>query len=162
SFFDVYVDLTPPGIAGLTPVAPAVRSTPVGSIDVVFSEPVNPATFDFHDLRLTRDGAPVPLDGGGTITPVLIDPAAAQAASRIGGLAGLTAGAGAYVLTVDGSGVEDFAGNAGTTSAADSWVNNQPPQVAPPSRSQQLFEGTSAVIDLGSFTDPGGGSSPWT
>ena len=69
---------------------------------------------DAADLALTRDGRPVALPAGVTVT------ALDATTFRIGGLEAVTDMPGAYVLTVDAAGVEDLAGNAGVASPGQS------------------------------------------
>ena len=114
----LHTDSTPPMILDVVDVVPDPRSIPVSSVDVVFSEPIDLSTFDTSDMTLTRDGAPVML--GPAVTVALVS----GATYRISGLAGFTQGAGDYVLTVNGSGIRDAAGNAGTGSASDMFHVN--------------------------------------
>src|SRR6201999_4021970 len=47
---------TQPKITALEQLATNPRNIVVQSLNVTFSGPINPATFDYHDLTLTRDG----------------------------------------------------------------------------------------------------------
>ena len=112
------LDTTPPTITSLQSVSPNPRGDAVSSLSVTFSEPIDAATFDYHDLALTREGGTTNLiTNGVTITPV----AGTTATFLIGGLAPLTAAAGSYVLTVDATGVDDLSANAGVGTQSDSW-----------------------------------------
>ena len=105
-----------PLAADVADVSPDPRTAPVDAVTLSFDRPVS--GFDLADLRLTRDGAAVPLgaapltsaDGGRTWT--------------LGGLGGLTRAAGAYGLRVvaAGSGIQDASGNPLAADAADGWV----------------------------------------
>ncbi|MFM7077457.1 MAG: Ig-like domain-containing protein, partial [Planctomycetaceae bacterium] len=119
-YFDVWYDRVTPVILGLGPVTPAVRDAVVPSVDVTFSEPIDPATFDWHDVVLTRDG------GANLATDAITVSAVPGAATtwRIGGLDALTALDGAYTLAVDACGVADAAGNAGTGTGSVGWTMN--------------------------------------
>jgi hypothetical protein len=61
---------SPLGVTSLTGVAPNPRNTPVWTVDVTFSEPVNLATFTPSDLSLTDNGGPNLVSGAVTISLV--------------------------------------------------------------------------------------------
>ena len=86
---------------------PALRNTPVQTVDVVLSEPIEPASFDDQALSLTSNGGPNLITSGVTVTE--IDPTTYQ----IGGLGPLTAADGNYDLTVSAGGLVDGSGNSG-------------------------------------------------
>ncbi len=126
-FLDVFIDLTVPS-AVFSTVSPDPRSTPVDSVDVTFSEPINEATFDRSDFTLTRDGGPNLIGSGVSILYLTGN------SYRLGGLTGLTDQPGAYELTFNAAGVEDTAGNAGVGSVLETWLRvgpNTPPVIAP-------------------------------
>ena len=110
------LDSTRPSVLSLGPVEPDPRRTPVQTVDVTFSEPIDPATFDFSDITLTYGGNAVPLTNTVNVVPV------SGAIYRIGGLAGFTSAMGTYTITVAGTGVRDPAGNAGTGGASDTFT----------------------------------------
>jgi len=56
-----------PVIVLLESVSPDPRNTPVSTLDVVFSQPVDPATFDATDVTLVRNGG-ANLSGALTVT----------------------------------------------------------------------------------------------
>ncbi|MGQ0633721.1 MAG: hypothetical protein ACT4QC_03850, partial [Planctomycetaceae bacterium] len=60
--------LLSPTVISVSAVSPDPRNTPVDAIDVTFSEPIDPATFDLSDLTLTRNGSANLLNSGVTIT----------------------------------------------------------------------------------------------
>jgi hypothetical protein len=103
-------------IVSVGKVAPDPRNTPVTTVDVVFSKAINPATFDYHDLALMRDGGPNLAASG--VTVVQLSPTT----FRIGALATLSATDGAYTLTVNGTTIQDTDGNAGISTLSDSWT----------------------------------------
>ena len=115
AFFDVFVDLTPPTVTSLSAVSPSLRTSPVDSVDVTLSEAIDPNSFTWQDVQLTRDGAVVDLSDAVTITQLN------DTSFRIGGLTAFTGDLGAYTLTILGSTISDRAGNAGTGSQADAW-----------------------------------------
>jgi hypothetical protein len=128
SRFDAWVmDLTGPRVTDVIDVAPDPRSgagKAVSGVDVVFNEPINLATFDFNNLTLTRDDGSNLIDASVTVSLV------SGSTYRINNLAPLTGLGGNHVLTVDGSGVRDLAGNLGTASVAiDRWLANDPPVI---------------------------------
>jgi VCBS repeat-containing protein len=109
------VDRTAP-TADVVDVTPDPRRTPVGSITIVFSEPV--VGFDRADLRLARNGGANLLTAAQTLTTV------DGRTWTLGNLAGLTAAPGQYVLTVSaaGSGIADAAGNPLAANASDLFL----------------------------------------
>ena len=115
------VDTTAPTVAAVGPVT-SPRRSPVDTVDVTFSEAVTPASVTTAALGLTRDGAAVALSGV-TVTQVN------ATTFRVNGLTGPTTAPGSYVLTVNGAGVTDLAGNAGTGSATASFVVQTPAAV---------------------------------
>jgi len=96
--------------ARFLPVEPNPRRDPVESIDLEFSEPIDPASLELADLSLTRNGSDVPLNGGLTITEV---PAAASPTFRISGLENVTMFRGDYVLSLDFAEVSGETGGTG-------------------------------------------------
>jgi hypothetical protein len=105
-----------PVVLDVVDVTPDPRNSAVASVDVVFDVPVNLATLTSADFTLTRDGGANLLTGGETVALV------SGSTYRISGLAGLTAAAGAYQLTLTGTSVQDTLGTAGTGSASDTWT----------------------------------------
>jgi len=89
---------------------------PVASLDITFSEPVDPASLSTAAMALRRDGGADLLAGVATLTQL------APAVFRLGGLAALTAAGGAYRLEVVLDGVTDLAGNPGSGTAVLSWT----------------------------------------
>jgi len=95
---------------------PAQRTTPVDSIDVVFSRAIDLYSFDAADLTLSRDGDVVAINGVLTVTPL------GGSTYRISGLASTTTAVGEYTLTVASDGLLDTAGTPGASgSASTSW-----------------------------------------
>lgn len=104
------------------------RTDPVQSVDVTFSEAIDPTTFTTDDLTLTRDGVAVPLS-----SPPITFTSSDNTTFTIGGLASATTAFGSYVLTVSAVGVKDPAGNSGSGSQSVSFTvesANAPPKVA--------------------------------
>jgi len=117
------MDITAP-TAQMSAVSPAVRTTPVSEIEVVFSETV--VGVDIADFRLARNNMPISL------------PAAALRQAGDGrfiiDLASLSAAEGEYVFSFEseGAGIADMAGNAWVGRAWTSWrmtAANSPPVV---------------------------------
>ncbi|HEX3147588.1 MAG TPA: ELWxxDGT repeat protein [Gemmataceae bacterium] len=109
------MDMTPPSVVSIAAVNPNPTNTAIDAIDINFSEPIDPATVGAADFGLTRDGNAVAL-GAVTVMPL------GGSSYRISGLAAATGGDGAYFMTVNGSAIDDLAGNAGTDSASTGWV----------------------------------------
>ena len=147
-------------------VAPDPRNSAVGQLTIVFSKPIS--GLDLSELSLTRNGGGNLLTGSQSLT------SANNVTWTLGGLSGLTAGSGAYMLTLTaaGSGIVDGVGNPLAANASDTWTTNaQPPtvdivDVAPPTRgtrrSGSLRSSREAIsgLDLGdlSLTRNGGGN----
>lgn len=108
-------DTYAPSVEDIGSVTPSPRNTPVDSVVVRFSEALDPASFTEADLRLTRDGQPVALQG------VSLSSSNNRVFS-IGGLSALTTAVGAYELTVDARGVQDASGNAGVNEMSVDFV----------------------------------------
>jgi len=119
-YFDVFYDGIAPLVTGVGPVSPATRTTAVPSVDVTFSELIDPATFTWQDVSLTLDGGSNLATSGITIAAV----AGLPNTYRISGLSGLTTADGAYRLAVNGAGIADPAGNGGSNSRAVEWLMN--------------------------------------
>jgi hypothetical protein len=114
SFFDVFIDITAPGVVDVASVSPSPRTTPVATLDVTLDEIVN--GFDWQDVSLTRNGSAVVLDNSVSVTLL------SGKTYRIGGLTAFTGAEGDYVLTVSAVGLTDRAGNAGFGSDSSSWT----------------------------------------
>jgi Bacterial Ig-like domain/FG-GAP-like repeat/Bacterial Ig domain len=112
----VVVDTVGPQVDNVVDVSPDPRVTSVSTVDITFSERIDPTTFTFADVSLTRDGNPV------TLSTVVTTAWVSGTTFRIGGLDSFTAPAGTYVLSVSAAALKDLAGNLGTGSASDSWV----------------------------------------
>jgi subtilisin-like proprotein convertase family protein len=99
----------------ITPVSPDPRNTAVGSVQIVFSEPV--IGFGLHALTLERGGAAVSLAGAWLSTADFVT-------WTLGNLTGLTGAAGQYQLTLFGPGsfIRDAAGNGLATAAFEFWT----------------------------------------
>ncbi len=109
-------DSVPPGITGVVDVVPNPRNTAVASVDVVFSEPIDPATFDYQDIALTLNAGTNLINSAVTVALL------SNSTYRISGLAPLTGADGNYELTVIGGGIQDYGGNAATNSASVDWA----------------------------------------
>jgi Ca2+-binding RTX toxin-like protein len=94
---------------------PAIRNTPVESIRVTFTRPVNLTTMTAEDIFLTRDGNVVALPVGVGFTlesPTLV---------RIEGLAAVTDDDGVYTIVLDGTGVKGTDGSTGRGRLTTTW-----------------------------------------
>ena len=142
------VDLVGPTAAALEAVVPDPRTTPVESLDVTFSESVDPASVDTGDFLLTRDGAPVDL-GGAAVEIVSPD------TLRLSQLSALTAADGVYVLTAAAGGVSDLYANPGTGSVSEEWVVAAigPTVAGFPGAPQGLVSAAPAALEV-QFSEP--------
>ncbi|MGA2258416.1 MAG: PA14 domain-containing protein, partial [Thermoguttaceae bacterium] len=115
------VDTTSPTVS-ITP-PPSPTASPVNSIAIHFSEPVENFTLQDLQMTLTTGGvaASEPLEGATLIT---ID----NQNWTLGNLAGLTTASGTYALTLLGPGstITDMFGNPLLTNATTSWTSGFP------------------------------------
>ena len=129
----------------------------MGSVDVTFSAPINLSTFSIANLSLTDNGGSNLITSAVTIALV----SGTTATYEIGDLSGLTTAEGTYVLTVNASGIQDEAGNAGTGSMSTTWLMDT---TAPTSTASALPSQTTSTTFSVSVTgtDPSGanGSTP--
>jgi len=107
-------DTTAP-TAEIIAIAPDPRTTAVGAVSIVITEPVTGV--NITDFTLTRNGTAVSLTG-------LAVSGSGQNYSL--NLSTVTVAAGTYVLTLvaAGSGITDSHGNALAASVSDTWVND--------------------------------------
>ncbi|WP_145266393.1 FG-GAP-like repeat-containing protein [Tautonia plasticadhaerens] len=106
------VDRTPPSVVGISAGGRASDRDPIDVAMVTFSEPIDPASFGVDDLRLTRDGQPVDLDG---VAVDWVD----ETTYRVVGLGALTRRSAGYELVVDAGGLRDLSGNPGVGRLAE-------------------------------------------
>jgi hypothetical protein len=118
------MDTTPPLVQSFSTIASPLNS-PVDSIDVTFSKPIDPTSFTTTALSMTLDGRPNVITSAVTIALV------SGSTYQISGLAALDAAKGTYTLTVNGTDVSDLAGNAGANSLSTSWVEDTSLPAAP-------------------------------
>ena len=115
--FFTFIDNVSP-TADIVDILPDPRSSPVGLVEIVFSEPVSGV--DINDLSLTLNGDAVSL-AGLSVNQIADDQYTID-------LTSVTPAGGTYTLTLvaAGSGVIDNAGNPLASDAADSWVITKP------------------------------------
>ena len=109
-------DSIAPLILDILDVSPDPRNTVVDSIDILFSEALNLATFDYSDLKLTLNGGTNLITGSTTVEQLQLN------SFRINGLAELTNNVGTYSFSADATGIEDLAGNSGVAGLSESWI----------------------------------------
>jgi hypothetical protein len=116
----ITVDTAAPSSADIVDVIPDPRTDGVGSIDIVFSEPVY--GLDWTDLTLTRNGGAVSLSTATLSTTDNIT----WTLSNLSGLTGMVVGNATttydLTLTAAGSDITDAAGNALAANASDTWI----------------------------------------
>jgi hypothetical protein len=109
-------DSTAPIVTDIINLLSNPRNQTVSSLTVTFSEKIDLSTFTWQDITLTRDSGTNLINSTVTVTAIN------DTSYRINGLTSLTAMDGAYTLTVNGSGIQDLSGNAGTGTQTESWV----------------------------------------
>ncbi len=103
-------------VQSLDAISPNLRNTPVTSVNVTFSKPINPATFDDQAISLTLNGGPNLITSGVAVAPVSGNTYA------INGLGVLTGAAGDYQITVDATAVQDAGGATGFGTRSTAWT----------------------------------------
>jgi len=141
------VDTTAP-TAEVTPVSPELRTTPVSSITITFSEAV--ANFTAADLALTVDGGANLLDGSETLETE------DNITWTLGNLSALTGADGAYVLTVTAAGITDAATNVLVSDINSGFTVDATAPNAPgtPNLASASDSGSSNTDDLTNVTTP--------
>jgi hypothetical protein len=107
--------LSGPRIAALQQVTTNPRNIVVQSLDVTFAGPIDPTTFDYHAVTLTRDGGPNLVTSQVTVTPVN------STTYRVGNINWVQGSAGNYSFSVSATDILDLAGNPGAGSTNVSW-----------------------------------------
>lgn len=115
---------------------PTSSTNPIESIDIRFSEAINVASFTFADIFLTRDSGNNLIDSNITIEYI------SGTTYRISGLGNLTSILGTYQLTINTNGIQNLAGNYGTTIAQTNFIKQQAPIIT-------LVENLSQPTNLG-------------
>jgi hypothetical protein len=119
AFFNLFLDVVPP-----TAIIQQVTKTPyviVTNITVAFNKGINPATIAAANFSVTRNGS-------NSFTPTLSE--VATNIYSIGNLAAYTTPLGTYQVTLNLSGIQDYAGNVNTNIVTMTWTNattNLPP-----------------------------------
>src|SRR5208337_4836895 len=109
------MNTTRPAIIALQPITTNPRNIVVQNLTVTFSEPIDPATFDYNDISLTLNGGP------NLITSAVGVAQVNPTTYLITNISWVQGYAGTYTLTVNAAGVSDLAGNPGTASTNESW-----------------------------------------
>ncbi len=122
----------------IAPASPGPRNTPLDSVDVTFTFPIDPATLNPSDVSLTRGGVRNLID----IPFQVLAVPNTTGTYEISGLAGLTTAQGTYVLAINGAGVADQFGDLATGTASITWLMDTTPPlshvVALPTRESSL------------------------
>jgi len=106
---------TGPAFADIERLATNPRNIVVLSLDVFFQSPINSATFDYRDLRITRDV------GQNLVTGEVVVNKIDATTYRISNFNWVIGQQGTYTLTVDAAGIQDMAGNVGSGSISETW-----------------------------------------
>jgi hypothetical protein len=109
------VDQGAPRVTRISGIPEGVADLPVDSAVVVFSEPIDSATFTYQDMILRCQGGPNLMDSAVIITKL-------NDTSYHVNMAGKTNQSGYYTLTVQASGINDLAGNPGTIGKQIAWI----------------------------------------
>lgn len=98
-----------------------LTADPVNFVEVTFNRPINPASFDWHDLALTRD------DGENLIQQPLAILRLTDRIYRISNLSSLTTTPGTYRLQVHLDTIQDHDGETGIGAASVEWLRSLTP-----------------------------------
>jgi hypothetical protein len=118
-------DTTAPIVTDIVDLLADPRNQAVSSLTVTFSEKIDLSTFTWSDITLTRNGGTNLITNGVTVTGIN------DTTYRINGLTALTLADGTYILSVNGSGIQDLSGNAGTGTPSETWVMDTTAPAAP-------------------------------
>ena len=110
-------DVTPPEVLDVIDITPDPRNASVATAEFEVSEELDLASLKETSLTLTRNGVAVTIPAGS----VTFERVAGTLRYRVSGLGPLTLPQGDYVLTLNGPGLKDVAGNAGVGIPNDSW-----------------------------------------
>ncbi|MEM1278516.1 MAG: Calx-beta domain-containing protein [Cyanobacteria bacterium P01_H01_bin.152] len=113
--FNWTLDTGAPAILEIAGIESGPRRSPVQSLEITFSEAIDPTSFDLADLALTRDGSEILIPATATLTQLT------ETTYRLSGLEAAQPEDGAYTLTVNGASIQDEAGNAVTGLVAETW-----------------------------------------
>jgi len=136
------MDANGPTIVALEHLATNPRNIVVQTLDVTFSEQIDPATFDYRDITLTRNGGPNLITSAVHLTPF------SAVTFRISEFTAVVGNEGTYVLTVNAAAVTDLAGNSGTGTAAETWIMDTTVPAAPTNMVINPDRGISATDGL--------------
>ncbi len=147
--------LPPLSVSSITAVSPNPRNTPVSTVNVTFSLPVNLGSFASSTLALTDDGGP------NLITDSVSVALVSGSTYAINGLADLTTGEGNYILSVDSTTILDQYGNPGDNLLSTTWLmDTTPPTSMVDSLPAQTTSTQFAISMTGTDPSGAGGSPP--
>ena len=148
-----------PTIATLQPVTQSPRNIVVPTLDVTFSEPIDPTSFTYQAITYSKAGGPNLINNSITIKQL------SPTEFEIGNFNNLVFPIdGTYTFAVNASTVRDLYGNPGTGTASDTWVLDTGAPDAPtnlvisPDTGEFSSDGitnTSDVTLTGSISAPG-------
>ncbi len=105
-------------VTAIAAISPNPRTTPVSTVDVTFSVPIDTSSPTAGAVTLTDNGSPVALSG---ISFAFVP--GTTSTYQVGDLSAFTAAGGTYTFTVNAADIDDQYGNAGTGTATTSWTN---------------------------------------
>ena len=122
-----------PSVAEVTGFSGNLVNTPVDTVEVTFTEAINPSSFGIDDISLTRN------DGGNLINNSVTISQINETTYSLENLAGLTNIDGDYEFLVQANGVTDTDGNSGVGGEGFNWT---------------LDTGALTITDLTDVTSP--------
>ena len=108
--------VAPAQVTGLTIAGSTLRNSPLSTVTITLASPINPASFTFQALTLSRNGNNVPLSSALQLTSL------SPTTYQITGLAAFTSAPGSYVLTLNGTSLKDANGLAASGTASTAFV----------------------------------------
>ena len=109
----------PLSVTAIAAISPNPRTTPVSTVDVTFSLPIDTSSPTAGAVTLTDNGSPVAVSG---VSFALVP--GTTSTYQVGDLSTFTADGGSYTLTINAADIDDQYGNPGTGSLSTSWLVN--------------------------------------
>ena len=109
------IDQNFPEVVAFAGIPTGVTDTPVTDVEVIFNKPIDPATYDYHDMTLKNQGGPNLMDSTVIVTQLTDTTFNVDISSK-------TSANGFYVMTVQAAGIADLIGNFGQVGKQVSWI----------------------------------------
>jgi hypothetical protein len=111
-------------VVGIHPVSPDPRNTPVPSLEIEFSHPIDVGSFTNDAVTVMLNGQPQFLFDEVTLTPI------SEWVYQLGGLELVTGADGVYEVNLDGSAIADVHGRPVEGALSTSWLMDTVPPIS--------------------------------